>query len=263
METSCFSFSHTDDKSPRDLENTCFEMTSSKVNRFYQGISLYVMGVENSTSSCSFGDMNLETIQTHIIIKEKHQRRLCRTDIMFSINTTTCKDKIEHLKYNCVGHVQRGESLFFRYCESVVCTGEMLENKENQTDTEALVLSKFPKPRVSQSPFFAYDIPTSHCIIKQCKPDNCSIEVLKNFIKATSEESKGIDGPRTEIKPPVRTKTTQRASRKQREALGTHREAEGNGADKAPGQTTRHHGRPRSSQQILMEFPQKLLPRHL
>ncbi|XP_062596606.1 uncharacterized protein LOC134258062 [Saccostrea cucullata] len=176
----CFSFIHTDEKSPDNLEETCFEMTNDRVNVFSPGISFYVMDLDDKKpASCSFEDIKLETIQKYITLEGTSQRRLCRTKMIFSINTTICEDKLTYLKFYCVGNVTRTKNLFFQNCFSVHCPGKMSENKEKQTDTEALVLSEFPA--VSKSGLFAYDIPTTQCDMKQCKLENCSTDEIRKL----------------------------------------------------------------------------------
>ncbi|XP_062586881.1 uncharacterized protein LOC134248502 [Saccostrea cucullata] len=178
-ERSCFSFIRTDESSPINLEETYFEMTNTSVNTVYQGISLYITGLNaDKPSSCSLGDIKLETIQKYMHVKSigARQQRLCRIKMIISINTYTCKDKLTYLSFNCA---EGTKSTYFQNCSPVHCPGKLLESEKGQRDKEALILSQLPEPAVSRFGFFAYDIPTSHCNTRQCKLDKCSIDEVK------------------------------------------------------------------------------------
>ncbi|XP_056000847.1 uncharacterized protein LOC125654063 isoform X2 [Ostrea edulis] len=163
---SCFSFIHTDTNSPMTLEDTCFEISDNRVNTMYTGIFLDVI-----KSSCKYYDMQLEDVKKYIV-EESHQRPLCRIRMTMSIDTTQCTKTIAIIQHFC----KQPKSIFFQDCFPVNCPST---NKKKINETEAISMSGFPKPKMGNIGQGVYEIPTSHCNMKQCKLDNCSTEEMK------------------------------------------------------------------------------------
>ncbi|XP_056000842.1 uncharacterized protein LOC130048284 [Ostrea edulis] len=112
--------------------------------------------------------MQLEEIKK-CIIHDAYQRPLCRTMMTMSIDIARCTESIDKLQEFC----KRPKSIYFQDCFSVNCPGTS-ENKMNET--EAILMSAFPKPKLGIFRQGVYEIPTSHCNMKQCmhQLQNCS-----------------------------------------------------------------------------------------
>ncbi|XP_056000835.1 uncharacterized protein LOC125654064 [Ostrea edulis] len=166
---SCFSFIHTDTNSPMTLEDTCFEISNNTAKTMYTGIFLYM-----GKSSCIYKGTQLEEIKKYIV-QDSHQRSLCRTMMTMSIDTTQCKEIIDKLQHIC----KQPKSIYFQDCFPVNCPSTS-ENKINET--EAIIMSGFPEPKVVDIGQDVYEIPTSYCNMKQCKVENCSTGEIKRGI---------------------------------------------------------------------------------
>ncbi|XP_056000841.1 uncharacterized protein LOC130048283 [Ostrea edulis] len=127
---SCFSFIHTDTKSPMMLEDTCFEISDNTTNSMYTGIFLDVI-----KSSCKYYDMQLEDVKKYIV-EDSHQRPLCRIRMTMSIDTTQCTETIAIIQHFC----KQPKSIYFQDCFPVNCpstnkkkiNGELLKRLHKQ-----------------------------------------------------------------------------------------------------------------------------------
>ncbi|XP_056000846.1 uncharacterized protein LOC130048288 [Ostrea edulis] len=151
------------------LEDNCFQISNRKVNTMYTGILLYM-----GKSSCTYKDMRLKEIKKYIV-QDSHQRSLCITMMTMSIDTTQCKETIDKLQHIC----KQPKSIYFQDCFPVNCPSTS-ENKINET--ESIIMSGFPEPKMSNIGQDVYEIPTSYCNMKQCKVENCSTEEMKKGI---------------------------------------------------------------------------------
>ncbi|XP_056000838.1 uncharacterized protein LOC125654065 isoform X2 [Ostrea edulis] len=175
---SCFSFIHTNKNSPMTLEDTCFEIIDNRVNTMYTGIFFFV-----SNSSCKYHNMQLEEIRKYII-HDDHKRPLCRTTMTMSIDITQCTKTIAMLQHSCK---ESNKSIYFQNCLPVNCPST---NENTINETEAIIMSKFPKPKMGNIGQGVYEIPTSDCNMKQCKLDNCFTEEMKKRIPKNGTESR-------------------------------------------------------------------------
>ncbi|XP_056000843.1 uncharacterized protein LOC130048285 isoform X1 [Ostrea edulis] len=166
---SCFSFIHTDNNSPMTLEDNCFRISDNTVNTMYTGIFLYM-----GKSSCTYKDTQLEEIKKYIV-QDSHQRSLCRTMMTMSINTKQCKETIDKLQHIC----KQPKSIYFQDCFPVNCSSTS-ENIINET--ESIIMSGFPEPKMVDVGKDVYEIPTSYCNMKQCKVENYFTGEIKRGI---------------------------------------------------------------------------------
>ncbi|XP_078340628.1 uncharacterized protein LOC111108851 [Crassostrea virginica] len=157
-----FSFTNTDAKSPTDIDDSCLTIESTLVI-LYQGLTLDLLKA-SSDGSCQLWDFELNGIRKNIV-RDKHERRLCRTEFTVSINNTRCGNTVQYIcQENDINSIYIQECIELDYYK---------EKETANNNIEALIMSELPEPTASNfGP--VYEIPKAHCSRKQIISDSQS-----------------------------------------------------------------------------------------
>lgn len=159
-----FSFIYTERTSPLNIKDTCYAIDNSSLHSMYLGISFFIKYAGRNTS-CELRNIELTEMRKYII-RDRQQRKLCRTKITVSINSRKCEKTIAGLFVFCQS-TQENSSIFFQECMAVSYPSN---DESNAVETSEIILANFPKPPAEYG--HVYGIPQAHCNIKEDRLEN-------------------------------------------------------------------------------------------